>query len=218
MFRFSTASVVTAVALSALSAGCTKSSVNAFKVDPPTACAGSKATVSWDVTGRAEVTATPAPPGWTDGPVKSVDSREVTASANTTFTVTAPDANPASGNWQKTQSLTVVEGTKTKAASASCSPASGPASFVGTFSLEGYPGDIQIARISNPLAVRKGVSAPRKVCISNGTRSACVEPNQAVDFAAPAAGPWTLSTERAAEEECAPPPFQLRVDIQFRCQ
>ena len=212
------AHVVALVGLSVQSAlalaGCGSAQVETFTVAPPAICAGQSVTLTWDVKGRASLKASPAPVGWSDGPVASTGSMTAAPTSTTTFAVIAVDANPANGNSSGSKVVQVAAGSSPRAATTQCDAAE--KKFEGSFALDGYSSAIKVARISAPTAVRAGVESPRRICVTHDGRQLCLDPNQAVDFAAPAAGTWVLDADRSADESCTPP-LQLHVQIDFQC-
>jgi len=204
----------TAAIASSLVAGCgAHPGVNTFTASPPLSCPDGSVVLEWNVTGPAALRAVPPPASWADGPVPSQGSRTVQVAQDTTFSVTALDANPASGNSIGSRPVKVTALNQEKGASAPCDEQTRVCR--GTFTLSS--GGASISRLANPSFKRDGTVVAREVCVTPpGGAKLCIAANASVAVGTPADGVWTMETTLGPAEAAAPPP-QLRITVDFGC-
>jgi hypothetical protein len=200
--------------------GCGNSArVVAFDVEPRTACPGDSVTVTWEVVGGAKLaivtgTKDPQPDQVTaaEATVASKDHRVVPVTENTTFVITAVDANQAKDPWRGSQPVDVPTSDEPRGVTTSCS---GP-TCTGTFTLHAQP-SARILRISNPTMKQGGQATPATVCVTHGSlANTCIEAGKSIDVSVPADGAWQLSTTMADGSQPASPPG-LSVDVHIGC-
>lgn len=184
-----------------------------FNVAPPFVCPGERATVQWEVRGRAWLRAERDAGDWDEGEVLSKGKLDLAPAVTTVFTVTALDANPAKGRSNAQQTVQVPsDADRTRAASAHCD--AGPCT--GTFTITSNRGAARVAKVGAPLMVRGGIAKPVSLTVTHGTWSMKVPATGEVAAYVPADGPWTLSMTLPEGEPTTPPP-QLRVTLDFDC-
>jgi len=145
--------------------------------------------------------------------VPSQGSRTVQVAQDTTFSVTALDANPASGNSTGSRPVKVTALNQEKGVSAACDEQTRVCR--GTFTLAS--GGASVSRLANPSLKRDGALVAREVCVTPpGAAKICVAPNASVVVGTPADGLWTMETTLGTTEELTPPP-QLRITVDFGC-
>src|SRR5450755_1075165 len=194
------------LSLSAL-ACCAHDTVLAFHVEPPLACANQTVAITWQVRGRALLEADPPPPNWKEE-VPSVGTLPaVTVVHDTTFTIVAPDANPARGASFASQTAQVTSQADPRAVQATCD-ASG--NCTGTLLINADK-SVRVSQIWNP-TWRSGFKvADHDVCVTPpGGNRTCVAPKASAALGVPANGKWTFDT-KLAENESGDPPPELRV-------
>src|SRR5450432_1530235 len=187
--------------------------VDSFAASPALTCPNGSVVLEWEVTGAASLRAVPPPASWSDGPVPSQGSRTVQVAQDTTFSVTALDANPASGNSTGSRPVKVTALNQEKGVSAACDEQTRVCR--GTFTLSS--GGASISRLASPSLKRDGALVAREVCVTPpGAAKICVAPNASVVVGTPADGLWTMETTLGTTEELTPPP-QLRITVDFGC-
>jgi hypothetical protein len=170
--------------------------------------------VAWEVRGRAALRATPPPANWSDQPIASKGELKVPVATETTFTLSALDANPANGASTGSQRVQVNPKDNDRAVSASCDATTRQCK--GTLQLSSN-GSVQVSKLSNPTFVQSGKRQPRTVCVTSpaGQRT-CVAPGQSAPALSLVDGQWTFDAELAPDEQPDPPP-QLRMHFDFGC-
>ncbi len=118
----------------------------------------------------------PRPAGWIDGDVPSKSTRSVALSSDTTFTLTALDANPASGERTGSKSVKVSPPREDHAASANCA---------GSFSLTSTV-NVSALSVSNPRVRRAGQVTPTDLCVTPpGGTETCLKAGESASHRAP---------------------------------
>lgn len=190
-----------------------------FDVQPRTACPGDPVTVTWEVVGGAKLaiikgTKDPQPDQVTGAEtvVASKDQRVVSVTENTTFVITAVDANQAKDPWRGSQAVDVPTADEPRGVTTSCD---GP-TCTGTFTLHAQA-SARILRISNPTLKQGGQATPATVCVTHDVlANACVDAGKSIDVSLPAAGAWQLSTTMPDGGQPATPPG-LSIDVHIGC-
>jgi hypothetical protein len=221
---------VTACLCALAAAGCCTSEVQIFTATPAgsatstsgtstskgaSVCPGGAVALHWQVKGRTELSATPPPAFWEDGAAFSSGTRYVTVATPTTFTVTAPDANPAKGNATRNQFVTLLNTPvgQDRAAPSTCST---DGTVQGTVTPTDA-GNAQVAHISAPTAKYGVKEQAVRICVTHLDRTACVDPGQTIDFPTTASGAWTLRLDPTPSPACQSVPGQLRISLDFAC-
>jgi hypothetical protein len=201
------------LSLSAL-ACCAHDAVLAFHVEPPLACANQTVAITWQVRGRALLKANPAPANWKED-VASVGSLPaVTVAQDTTFTIVAPDANPARGASFASQTAQVTAQADPRAVQAKCDTSG---NCTGTLLINADP-SVRVSQIANP-TWRSGFKVTdHDLCVTPpGGQRTCLASKASATLGVPANGTWTFDTKLAQNESGDPPP-ELRVVFDFGCK
>lgn len=206
-------SLAALLSLSAL-ACCAHNGVIAFHVDPPLVCANKTVAISWQVRGRAELKAVPPPPNWHEDIPSEGKLPAVPIAQDTTFTIVAPDANPADGASYASQTAQVTAQSDNRAAPATCD-ATGVCR--GEIEIKADPA-VHVVKLANP-TWRSGFKVTEhEVCITPpGAARTCLPPQASALVDLPANGKWMFDMKLADGESPDPPP-QLRVFMDFNCK
>lgn len=193
---------------------CAHDAVLAFHVEPPLVCANQTVAITWQVRGRAQLKATPTPPGWNEDVPSDGGLPAVVVGQDMTFTIVAPDANQARGASFASQEAKVTAQTDNRAVQATCD-ASGTCSGILTIDADK---SVRVKRMANPTWKSGFKVADHTVCVTppSGTRT-CLAPNTSAALDLPANGTWTFDMKLAQDESGDPPP-QLRVFFDFGCK
>ena len=192
----------------------------AFDVEPRTACPGDPVTVTWEVVGGAKlaiVTGTKNPPpeqvAAAETVVSSKERRVVPVTENTTFVITAVDANQAKDPWRGSQPVDVPTADESRGVTTTCR---GPI-CTGTFTMHATHTTARVVRISNPTMKQAGVAMPARVCVTHESLTdQCIDGGNALDTSLPADGAWQLATTMADGSQPASPPG-LSIDVRIGC-
>jgi hypothetical protein len=183
-------------------------------VTPRSACATSRVSVRWELTGKGTLTAKPQPADWVDGAVESSGERVVSIGAATDFYVTVPKAPPERRDRSAHVAFLSSPEVQDRLGQASCDP---DGKVRATVNLTDVGDDVRAARISMPEAERRGQRGAVSICVTHLDQRACVAPGGSQSFPVLARGPWLLELDRAADTSCANTPGQLRIHVDFEC-
>lgn len=206
---------LSACVAAAATCGCCSHPVRAFSATPALICPADPVQVHWDVDGKAEMTATPPPPDWS-GETPPMGDRTVHPIADTQFTLTSVEGNPAKDG--APQNVFV----KVKAAASELRGVSAPCDdsrhCKKEMTLNAAPG-LTVATVSGPRIVRAGkVLSERQLCVTppTGARQ-CFRGAEVARVDAPADGPWMLEIDLLEGEETTPP-VKVEAHFNFACK
>lgn len=201
--------------VSVLSACCSHP-VRAFSAAPVLICPADPVQLHWDVDGEAELTATPAPPDWSST-TPSKGDRTVHPTADTKFTLTSLQANPAKDGAPQ-QLFVKVKGAASSQPRGVSTPCDDSRHCQQKMVLNAASG-LTVATVSEPVIVRGGKALPaRQVCVTPpaGART-CFHGDEVARVDAPADGDWLLETDLLEGEETTPP-IIVKARFNFACK
>jgi hypothetical protein len=180
-----------------------------FDVKPRDVCADKPVDVTWEVKGKAKLHAEPVPEsGWSEGDVDSSGTLHPIVKKDTTFTVTAKDANAAKGSAYSSQPVTVAT-PGDRRVTTSCS--GGTCS--GHFDVHAGS-EVRVSGLANPRITQGGRTQPVKLCVVHaGMDRTCLDPSQHVEVNVAAAGDWMVEGQVSS----APPPPAFTVEVMLAC-
>lgn len=197
-----------------LTGGCSHPGVDRITATPRSACATSRVSVRWELTGEGTLSAQPKPAEWVDGVVESSGEREVSIGAATDFHVMVPEAPPARRDRSAHVAFLSSPEVQDRSGQASCDAAGKVRATVNLIDVED---DVRALRISLPEAERRGQRDAVPICVTHLDQRACVAPGGSHAFPVLARGEWLLELDRAADPSCTNTPGQLRIHLDFEC-
>jgi hypothetical protein len=195
--------------------GCCSHPVRAFSAAPMLICPADPVQLHWDVDGKAELTATPAPPDWS-GKTPSKGDRTVHPMADTRFTLTSLEGNPAKDGAPQQRFVKVkAGGSELRGVSAPCAE---DRHCRQQMTLDAADG-LTVATVSGARIVRSGKVLPeRQLCVTPpASARQCFHGNEVAQVNAPASGNWALEVELLEGEEPTPP-VMVEAHFNFACR